>query len=29
MQDIDQIKLSHNIDFFAKQVVEGFITGQA
>ena len=28
MQDIDQIKLSHNIEFFAKQVVEGFITGK-
>jgi uncharacterized protein (DUF58 family) len=28
MENIDQIKLSHNIEFFAKQVVEGFITGK-
>ena len=28
MENIDQIKLSHSIEFFAKQVVEGFITGK-
>ena len=28
MKNIDQIKLSNNIEFYAKQVVEGFITGK-
>ena len=28
MDNINQIKLSNNIEFFAKQVVEGFITGK-
>lgn len=28
MDNINQIKLSNNIEFFARQVVEGFITGK-
>lgn len=28
MNNINQIKLSNNIEFFARQVVEGFITGK-
>ena len=28
MHNINQIKLSNNIEFFARQVVEGFITGK-
>ena len=28
MNNIDQIKLATNIEFFARQVVEGFITGK-
>ena len=28
MNDIEQIKLKTNIEFFARQVVEGFITGK-
>ena len=28
MENIDQIKLSNNIELYAKQVVEGFITGK-
>ena len=28
MENIEQIKLANNIEFFARQVVEGFITGK-
>ena len=28
MNNIDQIKFATNIEFFARQVVEGFITGK-
>ena len=28
MENIEQIKIASNIEFFARQVVEGFITGK-